>query len=335
MTKITKIIIGVIVLAIIVAVGWKFYKNPAREEKGEVVKEPIKIGAIISLTGYASTYGEFAQKAINLAVKEINNKGGTEGRKVEVIFEDDHTEARDAVSAYQKLVSVDKVDGVIGGLWDFLAQPLMPLAVKDEIAFISPINFRIAGGFELNANTFVMMPEFKKVIEPLEVFIKDQNIKKLGTIRFKSPMGDEMSRILFDIMKRRGQTEIVDESYNEIGGNDFRTLVLKMKSKKVDAIFMDMLDSDMWNLVQRAKENGLKVKFLTHPIALDLFNNKDGDKTLVEGLSFVNWEAQPKEFSDAFQKEYGILSAKFRQSFHQIIHFSTIVVLSNFNRAFL
>ncbi len=306
MNKTSKIIIGIIVIATIVAVGYAFYK----EQNKPILNEPIKIGAVLSLSGYAAGYGEYAQKAINLAVKEINDSGGMNNRKVEMVFEDDKTDAKDSVSAFQKLVSVDNVDGVIGGLFDFTAQPLMPLADQNDITFISPINFRIEGSFEPGANTFVMMPEFKKVIEPLRVYIEDQNIKILGTVRFASPMGDEISRILFGIMKERGQKEAIDEKYNEIGGNDFRTTILKLKSKNVDGVFMDMIDSDMNTFLRRAKEAGLNAKMITHPIALDMVNNPQVDRSLIDNLFFVNWEAQPEGFSKRFEKEYGILPAK-------------------------
>ena len=51
-------------------------------------EDPIRIGGIYILSGSAATYGEFAQKGIDLAVDEINESGGILGRQVEMIYEE-------------------------------------------------------------------------------------------------------------------------------------------------------------------------------------------------------------------------------------------------------
>ncbi len=306
MNKQTKIIIGIIVIVVVVAVGYSIYKN----QNKSVSDEQIKIGAILSLTGYAASYGEYAQKAISLAVDEINKTNGINGRKIEVIFEDDKTDAKSAVSAFQKLVNIDKVNAVIGSLWDFTTQPLIPLAIEQNVILITPTNFRIKDSFELNKNSFAMLPSFDKVINSVDDYINNQNINKLAVVRFASAFGQEITDTLAGIMNKRGQTSIIDEKYNEIGGNDFRTTILKLKQQNVDAVFIDMSDTDMINFLQRAKELGFKAKIMTHVAVLDLVNNPDIDKKLLDDIAFINWEAQPKEFSERFFDKYKINPAK-------------------------
>ena len=73
---------------------------------------PIKIGAILILTGDFSQYGVAMQQGIELAVGEINAKGGFNGRPLQIVFEDDSYLTRGpigAVTAAEKLVSEDKV----------------------------------------------------------------------------------------------------------------------------------------------------------------------------------------------------------------------------------
>ena len=264
----------------------------------------------MSLTGYAASYGEYAQKAINLAVDEINKANGINGKKIEVIFEDDKTDAKSAVSAFQKLVNIDKVNAVIGSLWDFTTQPLIPLAVEQNVILITPTNFRMKDSFELNKNSFAMLPSFDKVINSVDDYINNQNINKLAVVRFASAFGQEITDTLAGIMNKRGQMSIIDEKYNEIGGNDFRTTILKLKQQNVDAVFIDMSDTDMINFLQRAKELSFKAKIMTHVAVLDLVNNPDIDKKLLDDIAFINWEAQPKEFSERFFDKYKINPAK-------------------------
>jgi branched-chain amino acid transport system substrate-binding protein len=305
MNKTTKIVIGIIVVIVIAGIWYGISKKQTSS-----TKEKIKIGAILSLTGYAAGYGDYAKKAIELAASEINKNGGINGRKVEVIFEDDHTQAQDAVSAFLKLVNVDKVDGIIGSLWDFTTQPLIPLAKDYKITLITPTNFRIKGSFETNEYSFTMLPSFEKVLKVVEIYLKKEGVKKLGVVRFASSFGEEIKNVFSEIMKNYNGTEIIDESYNEIGNNDFRTTILKLKEKGVDAVFIDMVDQDMENFLKRAKELDFKAKIITHVAILDLISNPNIDKNLLEGIVFINWEIQPEAFSKKFEEFYKIKPAK-------------------------
>lgn len=296
-----KIIIGIIIIVLVI---WGGYSLINTKEPNS--SNPIKIGAVLSLTGYASSYGEYSQKAIELAVDEINSIGGIDGRKITVIFEDDKTDAKTAVSAFKKLVNIDKVDGVIGSLWDFTTQPLLPLTLEDDVVLITPTNFMIEDSFELNENSFAMMPSFNKVINSIDDYINNQNINKLATVRFASAFGQEITDTLAVIMKEKGQVDIIDEKYSNIGGNDFRTTILKLKQQNVDAVFLDMFDSDMVNFLQRAKELSFDAKIITYVAVLDLLANPGISRELINDIVFINWEVQPKEFSDKFMSKFGI-----------------------------
>lgn len=79
-------------------------------------KETIKIGAVLPMTGSASLYGEQAKRGIDLALKEVNEKGILGGRKVDVIIYDDQAKPEEGVGAMKKLVERDKVSAVMGGI---------------------------------------------------------------------------------------------------------------------------------------------------------------------------------------------------------------------------
>mgnify|MGYP001570962853 FL=1 len=310
-----KIMIGIaIVLLIIVAVR-------VTGNKGS--DETIKIGSVISLTGFAAPWGEYAKNAMELAVKNINENGGIDGRKVELIVEDDHTEGKDAVSAYNKLVSLNNVDGVIGGVFDFTAQPLMPLAQNNKIALVSGSNFRIAGGFDLNDQTFVMLPDFNKVIRELKTYIQKENIKKLAVVHFKSTFGNEIAKTLDAVMKENGQNGIVNEEYAQIGDNNFRTTIAKLKAQGVEAVFLDMVGNDPVNFLVQAKQLGFNPKIISYNGVTDSFAN-EADKSLLEGVVILNWEVTTSEFSKLYKNAYGIEPTKSADKY-----FDAVYVLAN------
>lgn len=299
-----KIYIAIVVVAVLVILGWAYSKNKTDQVP---TGEPIKIGAILSLSGDAAAFGEMAQMGIELAVDEINSSGGIDGRPVEVYIEDDYTSAKDAVSAWRKLVDVNGTEAIIGGLFDFTAQPLFPLAQNEKITFVSPINFTTKGVFEMNDYSFVMYPEFEKVIKELDVVIGKLGIQKLGMVRYQSDFGAEIERVLGEVVRDRNLAPVATETYAQIGGSDFRTPILKLKEKGVDSIFLDMLDFDIITFLSRAKEVGFEPTVLGYTTVRDLINNPNADKALTEGIVMLDWEIPSSEYEKRFENRYDIL----------------------------
>ena len=81
---------------------------------GEKKADTIKVGANLEMTGGSASYGISSKNAIELAFKEINEKGGITGKQLELVVADNKSEAAEATNAMQKLVSQDNVVAVIG-----------------------------------------------------------------------------------------------------------------------------------------------------------------------------------------------------------------------------
>jgi branched-chain amino acid transport system substrate-binding protein len=298
-----KIYSVVIVVVLVLLVIWGFSKNKVSQ-----TERPIVIGAVISLTGPAAQFGEYTQKGMELAVKEINKNGGIEGRPVRAVYEDDGTDPKRAVLAFNKLVGLDGAQGVVGGLWDFVAQPIMPLALTNKVPFITPTQFRIAGGFELNDQSFSMLTDFNQVIRELKPVLLRDEVKKVAVVHFKSVFGTEIEKTINQISKEIGKGAIIDEAYNSINTNDFKTTILKLKTQKVDTVFLDMVDKDTFNFLQRAKELSFTPKIITYVGSYDALD--EDNQSLLEGATILNWDVSSKEFTSKFKAEYGIPPAK-------------------------
>ena len=269
---------------------------------------PITIGAVLSMTGPAASFGEYAKNGMELAVNEINQNGGIDGRKVRVIYEDDKTDSKGAVSAYSSLVNVDKVSGVIGGLWDFTAQPIFPLALSNKIAFISPSNFRIQDGFESNEQSFVMLTDFNKVLGKLSDYLKQDSVKKIAVVHLSSTFGSEIGKSINQVSIDLGKGEILNESYSSMGTNDYRTTIAKLKQSNVDTVFLDMVDVDTVTFLTQSKNLGFTPKFITYVGSYDAF--KPENKSLLEGVIVLNWQTNSPKFIEQYRKAYNADPAK-------------------------
>ncbi len=119
--------------------------------------DPIKIGVIAEAQAVAgSSIGPAAQ----LAAEEINAKGGSDGRKIEIIVYDDHSSAAEAVRAFQRAVSEDKVNAVIASYTSEVVLALEPWAARLKTLMITPgaasdvITQNIAKDYDANKYTF-------------------------------------------------------------------------------------------------------------------------------------------------------------------------------------
>ena len=292
-----------IVLAVIVVLVVVFAGNDGRLAI-DTEAEPVKIGAILSLTGPAAPYGEAAQEGLELAVGQINDGGGVDGRELVLIIEDDQTSGTDAASAFQKLVDVDNVQGIIGGVWDFNAQAIMPLAEAAEIPFITPSNMYIPEAFELNDWSFAMLPDFEQVIRHLEDAIVNIGSEKMGIVHYTSSFGAEIARVLGDIMTEQGGELVADETYTEIGAKDFRTQILKLKAAEVDTVFLDMLSFDTSAFLAQAAEQDFNPQIVTYYGGAEDIFNPDVDTSNYEGAIVLDWEVSSPKFKQLYKNTY-------------------------------
>ncbi|WP_020096434.1 ABC transporter substrate-binding protein, partial [Methylobacterium sp. 285MFTsu5.1] len=97
--------------------------------------DPIKIGVIAEAQSVA---GASIPQAVQLAADEINAKGGVDGRQIQVVTYDDKSSASDAVRAFQRAVSEDKVNLVIASYISEVVLALMPWAARLKTPMITP-----------------------------------------------------------------------------------------------------------------------------------------------------------------------------------------------------
>ncbi|WPB58938.1 ABC transporter substrate-binding protein [Xylophilus sp. GOD-11R] len=96
-------------------------------------KEPIRIGILIPLTGATSQFGATMSLAAKAAAEEINAAGGVNGRKVEVVIEDDQSNPEAAVRAARKLIDIDKCVSIGGSYASAVTSAIAPLCWEGKV----------------------------------------------------------------------------------------------------------------------------------------------------------------------------------------------------------
>jgi branched-chain amino acid transport system substrate-binding protein len=95
--------------------------------------EPIKIGGVFSITGWAGAMGTPDKEAITIAAEEVNRRGGVLGRQIELYFEDDQSNPTNSAIAATKLIRDKKVSILLGGTITVFCMPILPIVEKEQV----------------------------------------------------------------------------------------------------------------------------------------------------------------------------------------------------------
>lgn len=283
MSKTTKSIIGVIVLILIVGFVWYSNKNQKSAVSQMANNEPIKIGWIGPLTGGAAALGMDSIVAAQLAVEEINQAGGVNGKKIEIIAEDDQYDTAKSVTAYEKLTKANGVKIIIDQTYSSVFA-LAERAVKDGVTIIDTLDCNskiVAAG----KNNYCFGIESESVARELVGYAEKQGYKKVGILYFNS---DTFMPYVKDVFKSTFSGAVVDEGY-QAGTADFKTSLAKMKSEGIDALMLLTYDEG-GIAMQQARTLGIKAPFLMPGTANSPALQKSANGA-AEGTIFTYWQA--------------------------------------------
>jgi branched-chain amino acid transport system substrate-binding protein len=285
---------------------------------------PIKIGAILPL---ADITGDHGAKAMKLAVKEINEAGGLLGRQIELIVVDDEMKPEKGAAAVEKLVTVDKVDLLVGGMssgvhlgqisimkkyekvtvWIGAASSRCEQALGAEATWyfhLHPWDYQ-QGGSYLEGWTAITQkrPEIK-----IGKWFLAYEEGAFGTGSFKATQAFFKEWVTPD-----GKPAQIDgEPFKSaaLGGGDYRTVLRHAKEFKPEIFIWAGYDADALPIMEQAKEIGFVPPiFIGSPPG---WPATFGKSPLAEAVTLYGmWapsikEVSPvsKHFWDAYIKEY-------------------------------
>ncbi|MEW6265636.1 MAG: ABC transporter substrate-binding protein [Thermodesulfobacteriota bacterium] len=223
--------------------------------------EPYKVGFVNHLTGDMGPYGQSLKKGTELAVEQINAAGGIKGHPIEVIYEDDRGQAADAITAFTKLVSVNKVPVVLGSASSTITLAICSKAQESKVVLVSSVSTSPALK-ECGKYFFSMMvsddaqgEEWVKVAGYLKV-------KEAALMYINNDYGNGVRNVFVKAFQAAGGKLLIQQPF-EIGGKDFRTEVLKVKQTNPSVVFIVDHTAEGSIVLRQAKELQLNAQFVT------------------------------------------------------------------------
>lgn len=233
--------------------------------------DPIKIGAVLSVTGPAAFLGDPELKTLQMYVEDLNKKGGVLGRQLELVHYDDGSDANKANGFTKRLIDNDKVDVVIGGTTTGATMSMVPLVTKAEVPFIS-----LAGAVVViePAKKWVFKTPHTDRMAAEKVFedMKKRNLTKVALLSETSGFGQSGKKETEAVAAKYGITLVANETYGA-KDTDMSPQLTKIKNTAgVQAVFVFGLGQGPAIVTKNYKQLGIALPlYQSHGVASDEF----------------------------------------------------------------
>jgi len=272
--------------------------------------KPIKIGQIIPITGEAAESGKYHKQGAEIAVDKINAAGGINGRKIQIVLEDDQTTNPGGVAALQKLLEDKEIPVILGSIRSTQVQAMLPTINEAKIPVaIGGTNYGLThAGSQW---VFRFRPHDGMSAKVIAKFmIEEQKQKKVGIVHASDAFGNGGRDMLTPAVKELGGEVLFTQGYNN-QEKDFTAVVQGLKKSGATGLGTYMtFSTDLGIFARQLKQQGVQVKWVGSPsiTALD-GRNLAGDALYgTYGVTDFHVEASPA--SKAFAQAY---KAKFNQ----------------------
>jgi len=230
--------------------------------------QEISIGFFAPITGPAAADGASAKNAVELGLKEVNDAGGINGKKINLIIYDDRLNPQEAVAIANKLIERDKVVGVVSGSYSGPTRVTAPIFQKAGIPMVAGYAVHPDVTWdpkEKKPNDFCFRNGFLGEIEgaaAAEFAVKNLKAQKVSLIFMDNDFGRAISSGFAERAEKLGAKVLTKQMYKFPGEKDFRPYLTRIKEGNSDLIFAAGYYNEAASIVRQAKELGITSKIM-------------------------------------------------------------------------
>ncbi|AGY59905.1 branched-chain amino acid ABC transporter substrate-binding protein [Gloeobacter kilaueensis] len=266
--------------------------------------DKVYIAVAAPLSGDQAVQGEYMLKAVQLAVDEVNKKGGIKGKTVEIVTGDDQAKPLDATSVARKLASTDGVYGVIGHFNSGCSIPASSIYSQSNLVMITPgsTNPTLTEQGLKNIYRIVGRDDQQGSVDG-DFALKKLKALRIAILHDKTPYGQGLAAFFRDTVEKGGAEVVFFEGITR-GDKDFRAVLTKIKTIDPDLLFYGGVFVEAGLVVSQARELGIDARFMSGDGTKDqsfveLVGKTTGD-IYVSGPAQIN----NKAFVDAYRTKF-------------------------------
>jgi branched-chain amino acid transport system substrate-binding protein len=273
----------------------------------------IKVGANFELTGNQANYGTAARDGLKLAIKECNDAGGIDGKKITLVEADSKSEPSEAVNAATKLISDDGVKVMVGPAVTANVMAESQVATDNKVPIIAPCatspDVTVENG---KAKPFVFRSCF---IDPQQGEVMAQfaakDLKAKTAVLYLDSSSDyskSLGKVFKEKFEAAGGKVVMEEAFLA-KDQDFKAALTKIKTANADVVFIPAYYEEVGKIVKQARELGIQSKLLgtdgwDDPKVVDIAGADALNNTFFSTHYFEKDE-EVQGFIKAYKEEYG------------------------------
>jgi branched-chain amino acid transport system substrate-binding protein len=270
------------------------------------------VGVPLPLTGAEAKFGEMEKQAYEMAVEEINAKGGVKGTKLVLDIQDSGGKPETATAIVEKFIGTNKYPIVVGEYTSQCSYAVAGVAEKYKVPYlvvtgaadkITQQGWKYVYRLNPPASLYNMgvFGFFEKVAKPKTIAILYEN----------TDFGNSTSKAMKEYCDGHGVNVVLSEGY-QAGGVDFKPILQKVKSLRPDIVYMVSYLMDASLLMRQSKELDLNAQAFIgggagHTLPEFLQNAADASELCMSATLWTPQAKYPgaKDFFDNFKKKFG------------------------------
>jgi branched-chain amino acid transport system substrate-binding protein len=304
-------------LALALAVAAAFVLPLAAGAQGG---KPVKLGFAYIFSGPAAIYGQYARQGAELAIEEVNGKGGILGRKVEALFEDEAGKPDVGIRVVRKLVFDDEVDAVMGLDSSGTAEGVAPIMPELETPLIiTHAATPHVTGDRCNAWTFRISLSLPQNIAMASTIAAEGKAKRWSTVGPDYAFGHQSWEYFKKALakKKPGVTFVADgdAAFPPAKTTDFSPYITKVMASDADGVLVSLWGGNLIDFVKQANDLGFfKTKreiLMTLGAATEVLTALGDRMPTGQWVGTRYWflgsdSPMNKAFVGAYRKKYGV-----------------------------
>jgi branched-chain amino acid transport system substrate-binding protein len=274
-----------------------------------LAQAPVKIGASLSLTGTYAALGQNQQRGYQLCAKHVNEKGGVLGRKVEFVLYDDQSQGATGVRLYERLITQDKVDAIMGPYSSAITEAVANVNEKYKMPMVAPMASTTSIFKKGRKFIFMVQSAAEVYLEGLIDMAAKRGLKTVAIINEDTLFPKATVEGTKELAKQKGLQVSFVEGYPK-GNTDFSAILTKVRTASPDVLAAATYFDDAVAITRQMKELNVNPKMYGVTVGGDLptfYQLLGTNAEFVYGAT--QWEPElpypgAKEFVESYTREF-------------------------------
>lgn len=221
--------------------------------------DKVRIGVFMSLTGTTANFGISSVNGIRMAAEEVNAAGGINGKQIELLVQDDRSDASEAATIVTKFVTQDQVHAILGEVASSRSIAAAPIAQNAQIPMLTPSS---TNPEVTKKGDFIFRSCFIDPVQGAAIAqfaAKSLNAKTAAImVDRKNDYSTGLEKVISETFTRMGGKIVGTTSYQE-GDQDFNAQLTSLKGANPEVIFVPGYYNDVGLIAKQARDKGITV----------------------------------------------------------------------------